>query len=274
MDETAPNPPTPIPLTPPQNQITRPKSKLIYLIVAIILIIIVALGGFLLLNKGSKQKNKQPSGEKKATTAATSSAEKVTNGELGYVTALEGLNLRKEASLDATVLLILPNATEVEIINTQGDWYFVEAQVRGFVAKEFISKQKPSGTVLKIYKDEASPLKFLYPDNYQVSFTKNDTGYQYSFTGNESVGGFKVETVDNMTTIGNYALKNYPTSTKTACDINVFLARKECEKVSGDSGTIFLVLEETTLYKISYLKTEGGLLTDLNNLVFPLMVTK
>jgi hypothetical protein len=33
-------------------------------------------------------------------------------------------------------------------------------------------------------------------------------------------------------------------------------------------------MDNATLYKISYLKTQGGLLTDLNNLVFFSLVAK
>lgn len=278
MEDTAP---TPSLLTESVQQASpppmEPKSKLIYIlvVVAVCLGIAALVAYFLLFNKPDKT-SEQTSTPSRATGSAQpeEKKEEEASGEFGYVMAAEGLNLRKEASLTSPVLLILPNKTEVEIINDQGDWYFVQAQTRGFVAKEFVSKQKPQGTTLKVYKEEDSPFNFLYPDNYQVKFSKTDTSFEYNFTGNQSLGGFKVETEENKPTIGNYALTNYPTYTKTTCDTKVLVERKECEKLTGESGTIYLVLAETTLYKFTYLKTEGGLLTDLNNLVFPLMVLK
>jgi hypothetical protein len=115
-----------------------------------------------------------------------------------------------------------------------------------------------------------------------VKFTKstNEAGeanglYEYSFTGNDSYGGFKIETEEGKSSLGNYALINYPSATRGTCgEIKFAATRRECEKVETAEGTIFLVLFNTTLYKITYLKTEGGLLTDLNNLVFYSFVVK
>ena len=74
--------------------------------------------------------------------------------------------------------------------------------------------------------------------------------------------------------MGNYALKNYSAAKKGACSVQFAASRKECEQLETDTGTLYLLLIETTLYKISYLKTEGGTLADINNIVFYTMFFK
>ena len=264
------------PTSPPQPNAATPKntrgqvSKKLYLVVfvGILLIIVAFLGYFWLV--ASKAPTPQTTAEKVATSSA-----KVTEGEAEksfekvYVTALEGLNLREEASTSSLITLLLPAGTELKVISTQGDWYFVQAQTRGYVSKDFVSSSKPAGTLLLTFADAQSPFKFLYPNLFKVSLTKTDTILTYNFTGNESFGGFKVELVENLATLGNYALKNYPQAQRGSCEpVRFGTQAKECERVTDTSGTTYLLLVNTTLYKISYLKTEGGLLTDLNNLVF------
>lgn len=263
MSEADPNQSiTKIPTT---NQLRKfPPTNLIF--ISIFVIMVLALIGFglyfFVFNK--KEVAKTDSSQK----IATQSSKQEEKFDTGYVTALEGLNLRAEPSLEADIILLLPVGTELKITGEDGDWYLVEAQTKGFVAKEFVSKEKPKGTVLKVFREEESPFYFLYPQVYKVKFTKTDNTYEYSFTGNDSFGGFKVETQTGLVTLGNYALKNYPQATRSSCDIQFAASRKECEKLNTEQGTIYLVLIDTTLYKISYLKTEGGLLTDINNLVF------
>lgn len=256
------NPPLP---TLKQSEPKLPVSKLIYLLVFTFLILVI-LGLVYILFISPKLK--KPDQTKPVQQASVSAKPKEDNFSVGYVNAPEGLNLRQSPSSDSVKILLLPNGTELQIISNEGDWYFVESQTKGFVAKEFVTSSKPKGTVLKTFKDDLSPFSFLYPDIYKVSFAKTDTDLEYSFTGNDSYGGFKVETQTGFSTIGNYALKNYPGAKTGACSPQFAATRKECEELTTDSGTLYLLLVNTTLYKISYLKTEGGLLTDLKNLVF------
>ena len=265
--ETATN----IPQPPATQSPTVPENKnsktLIFTALVLIIILVLVAAAYLLFFSNKKSTN-QPQQEKIATTSAQIN-ETETQSEKVYVTAAEGLNLREEASTDSLIKLLLPKGTQLQVISTQGDWYFVEAQTKGFVKAEFVSKTKPTDTTLLTFVNDQSPFKFLYPDLYKIALTKADNTTTYSFTGNESYGGFKVETQENFATLGNYALKNYSTAQKGSCEpIRFGTQAKECEKVTDSSATTYLLLVNTTLYKISYLKTEGGLLTDLNNLVF------
>lgn len=264
METSAPNPN----LQPNNNpKLPEKTSKKLYLVifVGISLILILLIYLLLVSSKGSpKTKNEQ-----KIATKSSDKAKQQEIFEKVYVTAKEGLNLREEASTSSLITLLLPYATELKVVSTQGDWYFVQAQTKGFVSKEFVSNTKPEGIVLLTYENSLSPFKFLYPEVYKITIAKVDNTITFSFTGNESYGGFKVETTDNMATLGNYSLKNYPQAQKGSCEpIRFGTQAKECEKVVDDSGTTYLLLVNTTLYKITYIKTEGGLLTDLNNLVF------
>lgn len=57
----------------------------------------------------------------------------------------ETLRLRKEASLESTVLDLLSKDDEVEIIAEEGDWYKVNFKTyTGYVSKEYISKNDDS----------------------------------------------------------------------------------------------------------------------------------
>lgn len=250
------------------NPIQRQNKSLKKLVIGVVVILLLAIVGIIIFFVFSGNSAKQPKSSKKiATKSAIPETKK--DIKIGYVTALEGLNLREEPSLDARKILLLPAGTEVEIIGTEGDWYYVEAQTKGYVAKEYIDSQKPEKTLLKRFKDEGSPFNFLYPDVYSVTFKKIDeTNFEYSFVSSDSFGGFKVVKELGLATLGNYALKNYPGAKKTACAIQFASERKECEQLETTEGTLYLLLIENSLYKITYLKTEGGALADINNLVF------
>jgi hypothetical protein len=243
-------------------------SKNIYLAVLGVLLFLATSTAFFLFLI-NLNKNQKPAKE----TATKSSQKSQEEKDTGYVSADGGLNLRKEPSSDSLVLLILPKNTEVKIISSQGDWYFVEANTKGFVTKEFITFVKPKEGILKTFSDLNSPVNFLYPDLYKIEFTKSETELDYNFQGNDSYGGFKVQTEKGFTSLGNYSLKNF-NKIAAVCDIKFGSNAPECEKVDTDQGTLYLVLVKNTLYKISYLKTEGGLLTDLNNLIFSSFVFK
>ncbi len=265
--ETATNisqPPTGSPSSVPQKK--NSKTPVFVALAILVILVLAAIIYFLFFS--NKKSNTQTQQEKVATSSAQTETTD-TESEKVYVTALEGLNLREEASTESLIKLLLPNGTELKVISTQGDWYFVEAQTKGFVKAEFVSDTKPTDTVLLTFENNQSPFKFLYPHLYKITLTKADNITTYSFTGNESYGGFKVESSENFATLGNYAIKNYPQAQRGSCEpIRFGTQTKECEKVTDSSGTTYLLLVNTTLYKISYLKTEGGLLTDINNLVF------
>ena len=265
--ETATNISQPPVIQHPSAPEKKKSNPIIFITLAVIVIFVLTAVIYFLFffNKKAATQTQQ---EKVATSSAQTETTD-TESKKGYVTAAEGLNLREEASTESLIKLLLPKGTQLQVISTQGDWYFVEAQTKGFVKAEFVSKTKPTDTTLLTFVNDQSPFKFLYPDLYKIALTKADNTTTYSFTGNESYGGFKVETQENFATLGNYALKNYSTAQKGSCEpIRFGTQAKECEKVTDSSGTTYLLLVNTTLYKISYLKTEGGLLTDLNNLVF------
>ncbi|HEY4694977.1 MAG TPA: SH3 domain-containing protein [Candidatus Nanoarchaeia archaeon] len=254
----------------PQEPKPRLKKLLIFSAVVILGLLLISAVYFLFIQEGSpKTRDKE---QKIATQEAQSKTE--SKFSLGYVTAQEGLNLREEPSLEANIILLLPYGTQVEIVATEEAWYLINANAQGFVAKEFIASTKPPGTALKVFKEEGSPFNFLYPEIYQVSLKQTDNVYEYYFTGGDSFGGFRVEAEDGFATIGNYALKNYPGSAKGSCAVQFAASRKECEQLQTANGTLYLVLFKTTLHKISYLKTEGGVLTDINNLVFYSLVVR
>lgn len=270
-------PPEPIVLNQPnpQQNLSKPKSSssktLVVIAILVLILIVVGLIGFIFLGRAKPEETK--STEKQASSSANTDSKKTAN--IGYVTALEGLNLREQPSTDSNKILLLPEGTRVQILGTDNDWYYVEAQTKGYVSKEYISTTKPEKPALLVFNAPESPFNFLYHDVYKVSFKSSDpNNFEYSFTGADSYGGFSITTEKGLMTLGNYALKNYPTAKKTACAVQFAAHRKECEQLETDSGTLYLLLIDTTLYKITYLKTEGGTLADINNIVFYTMFFK
>lgn len=246
------------------------KSLFVVIIIVLVVVLIVTLAYFLVFNKSKKETQET---KKESTNSAKTSVKKTSN--IGYVTAPEGLNLREQPSIDSLKLLLLPAGTQVEIIGTESDWYYVSAQTKGYVSKEFITNQKPETTILKVFSETGSPFNFLYPSVYTIVFKNpSETIYEYGFTSFDSYGGFHIETETGFTTLGNYALKNYSGTKSTACSVQFANSRKECEQLETENGTLYLLLIDSTLYKISYLKTEGGALADINNLVFYSMFFK
>jgi hypothetical protein len=266
--DNQPAPLQPIVLNQPNqvNPIQKQKksaTKLLLGVVVILILVVVGLMSYFVLS----QKSAKPTASVKKT--ASNSAETKKDLKIGYVTALEGLNLRQEPNTDSNKILLLPEGTEVSIIGTDGDWYYVETTTKGYVAKDYIASTKPEKTLLKTFKDADSPFNFLYPDVYKVTLKKIDElNLEYSFVSSDSYGGFKVVKELGLSTLGNYALKNYGGAKKTACAVQFSAARKECEQLETSDGTLYLLLIDNTLYKITYLKTEGGALADINNLVF------
>lgn len=258
----------------PFNGNRATKNSLKPLLIGLSVVLILIIGGllaYIFVFNQSKKTTQEP--KKEASTSAKTTTNTASN--IGYVTAPEGLNMREQPSVDSKKLLLLPAGTEVEIIGTENSWYFIEAQTKGFVSKDYVSSEKPDKTILKVFKEAASPFNFLYPSVYQVTFKNPDEKtFEYSFTSSDSYGGFHIEKETGLVTLGNYALKNYPGAKNAVCSVQFANSRKECEQLATDNGTLYLLLIDNTLYKITYLKTEGGALADINNLVFYSMFFK
>lgn len=89
-----------------------------------------------------------------------------------YVTAPEGLNLRKEANASAEVLAIIPIGTKLTILETSGDW-------------SKTTYDSKTGWVAKLYTAETDPLVY------------KDTTYGFSLTFKAGWGGYKFFEADN-----------------------------------------------------------------------------
>lgn len=63
---------------------------------------------------------------------------------IAYVSAMEGLNLRKSASLKSERIKVLPYHQKVKIIEREGEWYLVEIEgENGWLSAQYLTKQKP-----------------------------------------------------------------------------------------------------------------------------------
>ena len=190
-------PPEPIVLNQPNlpQKLTKPKSSssktLVVIARLVLILIVVGLIGFIFLGRAKPEETK--STEKQASSSANTDSKKTT--DIGYVTALEGLNLREQPTTDSNIILLLPEGTQVQILGTDNDWYYVEAQTKGYVSKEYISTTKPEKPALLVFNASESPFNFLYHDVYKVVFKNTGANnFEYSFTSSDSYGGFSVTT--------------------------------------------------------------------------------
>lgn len=93
----------------------------------------------------------------------------------GKVTT-ETLRLRKEASIESTVLELLSKDDEVEIISEEEDWYKVNFKTyTGYVSKEYISKNGNSEEISNPKQDEDNNEK---ENNEDTNKTPNDNTNQ------------------------------------------------------------------------------------------------
>jgi uncharacterized protein YgiM (DUF1202 family) len=72
--------------------------------------------------------------------------------DLGISVAKSYVNIRKKASTDSSVLGKLYRGSAAEILDTKGDWYYVESgSVKGYVKSEFIKTGIPDDEIIKKY---------------------------------------------------------------------------------------------------------------------------
>src|SRR5699024_1352413 len=58
-----------------------------------------------------------------------------------------GINIRKEASTDAEILMVVDVNTSLKVIGESGDWYQVEtSQGNAYVSKDLLSNERTSVT--------------------------------------------------------------------------------------------------------------------------------
>lgn len=105
-----------------------------------------------------------------ATTATPAVAEKAV-----YVSAVEGLNLRKEANATSQVLAIIPFGTKLVVLETSGDWY----------KTTYDSK---TGWVAKLYTVETNPLVYKNTD-YGFGLTFPSTWSSYTVVKRATADG-------------------------------------------------------------------------------------
>lgn len=116
----------------------------------------------------------------------------------------ETLRLRKEASLDSTVLDLLSKDDEVEIIAEEGDWYKVNFKTyTGYVSKEYISKNDDSESNTNSEQEE----------------NKNEEN------NNENTNNTPNENTNQITTNENSENDKYlvDKKAKTNSDLNVYI---------------------------------------------------
>lgn len=155
----------------------------------------------------------------------------------GKVTT-ETLRLRKEASLESTVLELLSKDDEVEIVAEEGDWYKVNFKTyTGYVSKEYISKNDNSEGNSNPKQDEDNNGK---ENNEDTNKTPDDNTNQ---------------TTNNDNNINNKELANK--QAKTNSDLNVYILPLINSNIIGNlkQNTKVDIVNITGVW--AYIKTEA-----------------
>lgn len=130
----------------------------------------------------------------------------------GKVTT-ETLRLRKEASLESTVLELLSKDDEVEIVAEEGDWYKVNFKTyTGYVSKEYISKNG---------KSEENPDSKQDENNSKEDNNENKKDNNTNETNNANQGDDTNQTANNENNTNNKNLANKQATTNS--DLNVYI---------------------------------------------------
>lgn len=154
----------------------------------------------------------------------------------GKVTT-ETLRLRKEASLESTVLELLSKDDEVEIVAEEGDWYKVNFKTyTGYVSKEYISKNDNSEGNSNPKQDEDNNGK---ENNEDTNKTPDDNTNQ---------------TTNNDNNTNNKELANK--QAKTNSDLNVYILPLINSNIIGNlkQNTKVDIVNITGVW--AYIKTE------------------
>jgi len=148
----------------------EPKKKTwLVVLVTVIVLALLAAGGYVAWK--SYQADKTLKAEEKIETPVTTDT-KTTNTttapteQIMYISATEGLNLRKEASSSAEVLAIIPFGTKLTVLETSGDWYKTTYDSKtGWVAKLFTSETDPL-----VYKNTTYGFQVTFPATWAYKF--------------------------------------------------------------------------------------------------------
>lgn len=155
----------------------------------------------------------------------------------GKVTT-ETLRLRKEASLESTVLELLSKDDEVEIVAEEGNWYKVNFKTyTGYVSKEYISKNDDSEGNSNPKQDEDNNGK---ENNEDTNKTPDDNTNQ---------------TTNNDNNTNNKELANK--QAKTNSDLNVYILPLINSNIIGNlkQNTKVDIVNITGVW--AYIKTEA-----------------
>lgn len=155
----------------------------------------------------------------------------------GKVTT-ETLRLRKEASIESTVLELLSKDDEVEIVSEEGDWYKVNYKTyTGYVSKEYISKNDNSEESSNPKQDENNNEK---ENNEDTNKTPNDNTNQ---------------TTNNENNTNNKELTSKQATTNS--DLNVYILPLINSNIIGNlkQNTKVEIVNITGVW--AYIKTEA-----------------
>lgn len=95
-------------------------------------------------------------------TTKTDTASNTSDHKTVYINTPEGLNLRKEASSSAEVLVIVPYGTKIVVSETSGDWYKTIFDGKtGWIAKLYTSDSDPL-----VYKNTTYGFQITFPGTW------------------------------------------------------------------------------------------------------------
>lgn len=132
--------------------------------------------------------------ENKSEEISQTNNEEIYPERTAYVGSQSGVNLRKEASTNSTILDTLLVNTEIKIIGEENDWYKVEYNSQeGYIAKQYVSDEKVQVTTSS-RNNEVSRIPEIMADgseegNRIAQFALQFVGYPYVYGGTNPYTG-------------------------------------------------------------------------------------
>ena len=193
------------------------------------------------------------------------------------INAPNGLNLRKSASTNSSVLKVLSNGTKVNVLSTSNGWHRVEHNgVYGYVYASYIKTSTSSssdvtmsatgkvktndgdGLNLRQSASTSSSIITVIPENATVTITaKNGSWYKVSYNGKTGYAHSNYITLNSSSSSNSDVTMSATGKVKTNDGVGVNLRKSTSTSSSiitviPENATVTITAKNGSWYKVSY----------------------
>jgi uncharacterized protein YgiM (DUF1202 family) len=178
-----------------------------------------------------------------------------------WVVADGGLNLREKADPKSSILILVPDGTELEALETKDDWYrVVYMNKEGWIHKDYTTIQAPAESPTKgwkTYKNDAYKYTLQHPSDWvAVDYGKNEASGSLSYVGL----GLQLPEKLDPTKLPPIIVRVTPQSKEEVSAVYSKKSNVESKKatISGVEGTKYTYMTSSGTQVTSYVVTKGS----------------